>query len=107
MVSSRYHDGMTGLPEFATWKIRHTTGETHECDGEFERKRRTNVCNSADVEDSPHDGDRLRSEGWVGVGCGVEVGGGWGQGSWGRGVGSYVSPAVWRIFHVANPLATA
>ena len=42
--------------------------------------------------------------------------GSWGQGGWGRGVGLYVSPAVWRIFflanllwrifHVANPLAT-
>ena len=45
-----------GLPEdlpherFAT-KIRHATGETYECDREFERKHRTNVCNSADVED--------------------------------------------------------
>ena len=27
-------------------------------------------------------------------------------GGWGWGVGSYVSPAVWRIFHVANALAT-
>ena len=30
----------------------HTTGETYECDREFKRKHRTNVCNSADVEDS-------------------------------------------------------
>ena len=37
-------------------KIRHSTGETYECDREFERKRRTNVCNSADVEDSPRNG---------------------------------------------------
>ena len=44
-------------------KIRHTTGETYECEREFERKRRTNVCNSADVEDLPHNGDRLGSEG--------------------------------------------
>ena len=49
---------------FATKKIRHTTGETYECDREFERKRRTNVCNSADVEDSPHNGNKLGSVGW-------------------------------------------
>ena len=58
---------------FATWKIRHrrfatkkichTTGETYACDREFERKRRTNVCNSVDVEDSPHNDDRLGSGG--------------------------------------------
>ena len=68
---------------FATWKIRHmedspqkirhTTGETYECDREFERKHRTNVCNSADVEDSPHIGDRLGSGG-VGSG-GLGLGG--------------------------------
>ena len=40
--------------------------ETYECDREFERKDRTNVCNSADVEDSPHNRDRLGS----GVGSG-------------------------------------
>ena len=51
---------------FATKKIRHTTAETYECDREFERKRRTNVCNSADVEDSPHNGNRLESGG---LGC--------------------------------------
>ena len=40
---------------------RHTTSETYKCDRELERKRRTNVCkcNSADVEDSPHNDDRL------------------------------------------------
>ena len=53
----------TVATEFATWKIRHTTSETYECDREFERKRRTNVCNSADVEDSPHNSDRLGSGG--------------------------------------------
>ena len=61
----------------------------NECDREFERNRRTNVCNSADAEDLPHNGDRL---GW-GVGSG-ELGGGWirglksggwGQWSWGWG----------------------
>ena len=43
----------------------------NECDREFERKRRTNVCNSHDVEDLPHNGDRLGSggRGW-GVGSG-------------------------------------
>ena len=63
----------------------------NKCDREFERNRRTNVCNSADVEDSPHNGDRL---GWgVGLGelGGLRLGGlksgsmelgsvGWGQG---------------------------
>ena len=65
--------------EDAPQKICHTTGETYECDGEFERKRRTNVCNSADVEDSPHNGDRLGSRGgesWVGM-VGVRGGEGW------------------------------
>ena len=39
----------------------------NKCDREFERKRRTNVCNSVDVEDSPHNSDRLGSGGgWVG-----------------------------------------
>ena len=49
--------------------IRHTTNVT----GEFERKRRTNVCNSADEEDSPHNRDRLGSGklGWVGGGVGL------------------------------------
>ena len=58
-------------------KIRRTTGETYECEREFERKRRTNVCNRADVEDSPHSGDRLGSGDWVErVGVrGIEVGG--------------------------------
>ena len=67
-------------------------GETYECDRELERKSRTegqtNVCNSADVEDSPHNGDRLVSggleledlrSGGRGVGSGRL-----GSGSWGR-----------------------
>ena len=37
----------------------------NECDREFEHNRWTNVCNSADAEDSPHNGDRLG--GGVGV----------------------------------------
>ena len=53
---------------FTTKKIRHTTSETYECDREFERKCRTNVCNSADVEDSPCNGDRLGSIGRLGLG---------------------------------------
>ena len=53
---------------FATKKIRHTTDETCECDREFERKRRTNVCNNAVVEDSPRNGDRLKSGGRLGLG---------------------------------------
>ena len=73
-------------------KIRHTTGETYECDREFERKRRANVCNNANVEDSPHNGDRLGSGGrggWVGrVGVRGVEGGGLGSGGWSRGVGS-------------------
>ena len=61
-------------------KIRHTTGETYECDREFERnKGRTNVCNSADVEDKPHNGNRL--------GLGRLRSGGLGSGGWGRGAG--------------------
>ena len=40
----------------------------NECDREFKRKHPTNVCNSADVEDSPHNDDRLGSgvgrDGW-------------------------------------------
>ena len=103
---------------FTTWKIRHATGETYECDREFERKRRTNVCNSADVEDSPHNGDKLGSGGGVGSrglgleglgsgGVGVMGLGSRGWGGWNRGLGwggwvVYVSPAVWRIFFVAN-----
>ena len=61
-------------------KIRHKEDSPHnECDQEFEHKRRTNICNSADVEDSPHNDDRLGSEGGVGV-KGLEVGElGWGQ----------------------------
>ena len=64
---------------FATWKIRHRrfatkichiTGETYECDRQFERKRRTNVCNSADAEDSPHNGDRSGGLGLGGLGWG-------------------------------------
>ena len=80
-------------------------GETYECAREFERKRRTNVCNSADVEDSPQNGDRLGSGGLGpgGLGRGSE---GVGVGELGSGVGLYVLPAVGRIFHVANPLAT-
>ena len=46
----------------------HTTGETYECHQEFERKRRTNVCNSADVEDLSH--RRFATQR-----CKVEVGG--------------------------------
>ena len=34
-----------------------------ECDGEFERKHRTNNRNDADVEDSPYNDDRLGSGG--------------------------------------------
>ena len=50
-------------------------GETYKCDREFDRKRRTNVCNSADAKDSPHNDDRLgsgelRSRG-LGQGVGV------------------------------------
>ena len=52
-------------------KIRHKEDSAHnECDREFERKRRTNVCNSADVEDSSHNGDRLGSGGGGGLGQG-------------------------------------
>ena len=48
-------------------KICHKEDSPHnECDREFERKRPTNVCNSADVEDSPHNGDKLRSGGVLG-----------------------------------------
>ena len=74
---------------FATWKIRHKEDSTHnECDQEFECNRWTNICNSADVEDSPHNGDfgvgvGSGELGGVGVG-GVEVGdvrlGDWGWG---------------------------
>ena len=78
---------------FATWRISHPIGETYECDREFESKRRTNVCNSADVEDSPHNGDRLIGVGGVGSGGlglgGLSRGGGPGElgsGGWGRGV---------------------
>ena len=56
-------------------KIRHKEDSPHnECDREFERKRPTNVCNSADVEDSPHNGDRLGS---VGLGLGGLRSGSW------------------------------
>ena len=64
---------------FATKKIRYTTSETYECDREFERKCRTNVCNSADVEDSPHSGDYLGSGG-LGLGGLRSEGLGWGVG---------------------------
>ena len=77
---------MEDLPQ----KIRHKQDSPHnECDREFESNRRTNVCNSADVEDSPHNGDRLGlgEGGWVGrVGVrevevgGVGVGGLWSGG---------------------------
>ena len=74
-------------------RYRLTTGETYECDREFERKRRTNVCNSADVEDSPHNGNRLglgglKSRGWVG---GFDRG--VGPRGWGGGVGNPYPPA--------------
>ena len=50
-------------------KIRHEEDSPHnKCDREFERKHRTNVCNSADVEDSPHNDDRLESRGLGRVG---------------------------------------
>ena len=68
---------------FATWKIRHKedsphNGWTYKCDREFESKRRTNVCNSADVDDSPRNDDRLGS-GRVGL-RGLRLGGGGGVG---------------------------
>ena len=85
------------LPEDSPQKIRHKEDSPHnKCDREFERKRPTNVCNSADVENSPHNGDRLgsgggsrelglggfRSGSWVGPGGRrVGVGGGQGRGS--------------------------
>ena len=62
-VKNSFSFNVSVAREFATWKIRHTTGETYECDREFEHKRWTSVCNSTDVEDSPHNGDRLGSEG--------------------------------------------
>ena len=68
---------------FATKKIRHTTGETCKCDREYEHKRRTNVCNSADVEDSPRNDDRLGWGGWVGRVGVKELR--LGSGVWGRG----------------------
>ena len=56
-------------------KIRHKEDSPHnERDREFERKHSTNVCNSADVEDSPHNGDRLGS---VGLGLGGLRSGSW------------------------------
>ena len=66
---------MEDLPQ----KIRHKEDSPHnECDREFERKRLTNICNSVDVEDLPHNGDGLgsgglglgglRSGSWVGPG---------------------------------------
>ena len=71
---------------FATKKIRHTTGEIYKCDREFESKRRTNVCNSADVDDSPRNDDRLGRGGWEGWVKGFEVGvEGLGSGVWSRG----------------------
>ena len=64
-------------------------GETYKCDREFERKRRTNVCNSADVEDSPHNGVRL--------GLGRLRWGGFGPGGLGlvMGVGVLGSGGLW------------
>ena len=52
-------------------KIRHKedsphNGWTYKCDREFESKRRTSVCNSADVDDSPRNDDRLGSGGGLG-----------------------------------------
>ena len=41
-------------PKCGCQRIRRTAGETYECEPEFERERRTNVCNSADVEDLTH-----------------------------------------------------
>ena len=78
-------------------KIRHKEDSPHnKCDQEFERNRRTNICNSANVEDSPHNGDRLGLGGGSGElgGVGfreVEVGGVGVRGLWsgelGRGIG--------------------
>ena len=51
---------MEDLPQ----NIRHKDLPHNKCDREFERKRRTNVCNSADVEDLPHNSDRLGLGGW-------------------------------------------
>ena len=57
-------------------KICHKEDLPHnECDREFERKRRTNICNSADVEDSPHNGDRLGSGRLGREGGGLRLGG--------------------------------
>ena len=53
-------------------KIRHKEDSPHnKCDQEFECKRRKNACNSADVEDSPLNNDRLGSGG-CGRECWVE-----------------------------------
>ena len=70
-------------------KIRHKEDLPHnECDREFERKRRTIVCNSADVEDLTHNSDRLGQEGWGGLGLGgLRSGGGWGREDGVSGVG--------------------
>ena len=60
----------------------------NECDREFECNLRTNVCNSADVEYSPHNGDRLGSGGGSGeLGLGRLKSGGLGSGELGRGIG--------------------
>ena len=68
-------------------KIRHKEDSPHnECDREFERKRPTNVRNSADVEDSPHNGDTLGSGGGVGSG-----------GLGGLRLGSWVGPGGRRV----------
>ena len=73
----------------------------NECDREFERKRRTNVCNSADVEDSPHNNDRLGSGGVEseGLGLGGLRSGAWARGVGVRGIGSKVGPGGlgWRV----------
>ena len=59
-------------------KIRHKEDSPHnECDREFERKRRTNVCSSANVENMPRNGDKL---GLGGVGIGGLRSGELGQG---------------------------
>ena len=72
-------------------KICHKEDSPHnECDQEFEHKRQTNVCNSADVEDSPHNNDRLGSGGGLGLG-GLRLG------SWVGGLGSEVGVGGVRV----------
>ena len=75
--------------EDSSQKIHHTTSETYKCDREFKTKRQTNVCNSADVEDSPRNDDRLGAGGLGGLGLrGLRSGGG----GWCRGVGVRCNP---------------